>query len=276
MAADALASNIPVAGTEHDEKVRKRPVPPAAQTIDPPGGGRARPVCLPWLRQSAGLSRLDGLYPSAEDFIARRARYLYGRRGSPTSEALADALREIEGPDCVGVALLPSGLATISTALGAQRRRSRAGGRHRLSATRRFLRRGAHALRHHHHLLRPVDRCRHCRADAAAHARGLRGDAGLAVVRDPGRAGDRGRRPRQGRARAHGQYLCDAPLFPRLREGRRPVDPGRHQIYRRPLGCDAGHGIGQQGDLGARLTSISVIAGCAPWGCGSPITTRPA
>jgi hypothetical protein len=28
-AADALASNIPSAGTEHDEKVRKRPVAPA-------------------------------------------------------------------------------------------------------------------------------------------------------------------------------------------------------------------------------------------------------
>ena len=57
------------------------------------------------------------LYPSAEDFLARRSRYLYGRRGTPTSEALEDALRELEGPDCAGVALLPSGLAAISTAL---------------------------------------------------------------------------------------------------------------------------------------------------------------
>jgi cystathionine beta-lyase len=57
------------------------------------------------------------LYPTAEDFLARRARYLYGRRGTPTSEALENALRELEGPDCAGVALLPSGLAAISTAL---------------------------------------------------------------------------------------------------------------------------------------------------------------
>jgi cysteine-S-conjugate beta-lyase len=57
------------------------------------------------------------LYPSAEDFLARRARYLYGRRGTPTSEALENALRELEGPACAGVALLPSGLAAISTAL---------------------------------------------------------------------------------------------------------------------------------------------------------------
>ncbi|HEY6993275.1 MAG TPA: cystathionine beta-lyase [Xanthobacteraceae bacterium] len=57
------------------------------------------------------------LYPTAEDFLARRARYLYGRRGTPTSEALENALRALEGADCAGVALLPSGLAAISTAL---------------------------------------------------------------------------------------------------------------------------------------------------------------
>src|SRR5499426_2921566 len=57
------------------------------------------------------------LYPSAEDFLARRARYLYGRRGTPTSEALENALRALEGPECAGVALVPSGLAAISTAL---------------------------------------------------------------------------------------------------------------------------------------------------------------
>jgi len=57
------------------------------------------------------------LYPSAEDFLARRARYLYGRRGTPTSEALENALGALEGPHCAGVALVPSGLAAISTAL---------------------------------------------------------------------------------------------------------------------------------------------------------------
>jgi cystathionine beta-lyase len=57
------------------------------------------------------------LYPSAEDFIAHRGRYQYGRRGTPTSEALAGALAAIEGADCAGVALLPSGLAAASLAL---------------------------------------------------------------------------------------------------------------------------------------------------------------
>jgi len=57
------------------------------------------------------------LYPSAEDFLAHRARYQYGRRGTPTTEALERALQELEGPRCAGVALLPSGLAAISAAL---------------------------------------------------------------------------------------------------------------------------------------------------------------
>jgi cystathionine beta-lyase len=57
------------------------------------------------------------LYPSAADFVAHRGRYQYGRRGTPTSEALADALAGLEGADCAGVALLPSGLAAASVAL---------------------------------------------------------------------------------------------------------------------------------------------------------------
>src|ERR1700726_3319559 len=57
------------------------------------------------------------LYPSAEDFMAHRARYQYGRRGTPTTEGLELPLKDLEGPNCAGVSLLPSGLAAISTAL---------------------------------------------------------------------------------------------------------------------------------------------------------------
>ena len=57
------------------------------------------------------------LYPTAEDQVAHRSRYQYGRRGTPTSEALEQALAALEGEGCAGVALLPSGLAAISTAL---------------------------------------------------------------------------------------------------------------------------------------------------------------
>jgi len=57
------------------------------------------------------------LYATAADLVAHRAPYQYGRRGTPTSEALEDALRELEGPACAGVSLLPSGAAAVSTAL---------------------------------------------------------------------------------------------------------------------------------------------------------------
>lgn len=56
------------------------------------------------------------LYPSAQDFLAHRARYQYGRRGTPTTEALELALQQLEGSQCAGVSLLPSGLAAISSA----------------------------------------------------------------------------------------------------------------------------------------------------------------
>ena len=57
------------------------------------------------------------LYPTAEDQVDHRSRYQYGRRGTPTSEALENALMELEGASCAGVALLPSGLTAITTAL---------------------------------------------------------------------------------------------------------------------------------------------------------------
>jgi cystathionine beta-lyase len=57
------------------------------------------------------------LYPTAEDQVAHRSRYSYGRRGTPTSEALENALRELDGEACAGVALLPSGLTAIAVAL---------------------------------------------------------------------------------------------------------------------------------------------------------------
>ena len=57
------------------------------------------------------------LYRSAQDYLARRSRYQYGRKGTPTSEALSSAIAELEGPQCAGVALLSSGLAAAALAL---------------------------------------------------------------------------------------------------------------------------------------------------------------
>jgi len=57
------------------------------------------------------------LYPSAEDLHAHRAEYTYGRHGTPTTRALQDVMMKLEGPQCAGVGIAPSGLAAISTAL---------------------------------------------------------------------------------------------------------------------------------------------------------------
>src|SRR6195952_4840731 len=57
------------------------------------------------------------LYPTAEDLHAHRGEYQYGRRGTPTTKALQDALMALEGPQCAGVGIAPSGLAAITTTL---------------------------------------------------------------------------------------------------------------------------------------------------------------
>ncbi|WP_315832626.1 cystathionine beta-lyase [Bradyrhizobium prioriisuperbiae] len=57
------------------------------------------------------------LYPTADDLLHHRSDYQYGRHGTPTTRALQDALRVLEGPQCAGVGLAPSGLSAVSTAL---------------------------------------------------------------------------------------------------------------------------------------------------------------
>jgi cystathionine beta-lyase len=57
------------------------------------------------------------LYPNAEDLHAHRGEFQYGRRGTPTTKALQEALIALEGPKCAGVGIAPSGLAAITTTL---------------------------------------------------------------------------------------------------------------------------------------------------------------
>lgn len=57
------------------------------------------------------------LYPTAAQLHLDHAEFSYGRTGTPTTKAFCDALRALEGSRCEGVALVPSGLAAISTAL---------------------------------------------------------------------------------------------------------------------------------------------------------------
>src|ERR1700730_16771341 len=57
------------------------------------------------------------LYPTADDLHAHRGEFQYGRRGTPTTKALQEALIAVEGPQCAGVGIAPSGLAAITTTL---------------------------------------------------------------------------------------------------------------------------------------------------------------
>ncbi len=55
------------------------------------------------------------LFENTAHLLSKKARYVYGRRGTPTSEALEGAISEIEGAD--GTVLTPSGLSAVSIAL---------------------------------------------------------------------------------------------------------------------------------------------------------------
>lgn len=55
------------------------------------------------------------LYPNTEELYARRQRFTYGTKGTPTTEALESAWTEIAG--AAGTVLAPSGLAAITLAL---------------------------------------------------------------------------------------------------------------------------------------------------------------
>jgi cystathionine beta-lyase len=57
------------------------------------------------------------LYPTADDLHAHRGEFRYARYGTPTTKALQETLMALEGPQCAGVCIAPSGLAAITTTL---------------------------------------------------------------------------------------------------------------------------------------------------------------
>jgi cysteine-S-conjugate beta-lyase len=57
------------------------------------------------------------LYPTADDLHAHHGEFQYGRMGTPTTRALQQALMALEGPQCAGVGIVPSGLSAITTTL---------------------------------------------------------------------------------------------------------------------------------------------------------------
>lgn len=68
-------------------------------------------VNTPIYRGSTVLAR------TVADYVGKTGRYVYGRRGTPTTEALADAITRLEGS--AGTALTSSGLSAITAALTA-------------------------------------------------------------------------------------------------------------------------------------------------------------
>jgi cysteine-S-conjugate beta-lyase len=55
------------------------------------------------------------LYKSVDDILHRRSRYVYGTKGTPTTESLEQAWTELSG--AAGTVLAPSGLAAVTLAL---------------------------------------------------------------------------------------------------------------------------------------------------------------
>ena len=55
------------------------------------------------------------LYPNVEELYARRQRYVYGTKGTPTTDSLEEAWSELSG--AAGTVLAPSGLGAIALAL---------------------------------------------------------------------------------------------------------------------------------------------------------------
>ena len=55
------------------------------------------------------------LSPTVAQFVGRTGRYQYGRRGTPTTDALSEGLAELEGG--AGVVLTPSGLSAVTITL---------------------------------------------------------------------------------------------------------------------------------------------------------------
>lgn len=76
--------------------------------------GRAQDITGPFVNPPV-IHASTVLFDSVDDLLLRRQRYIYGRRGTPTSEALESAVSALEGAE--GTCLFPSGLAAASTAL---------------------------------------------------------------------------------------------------------------------------------------------------------------
>ena len=77
-------------------------------------GGRDKSLTGPFINPPV-IHASTVLFDTVDDMLGRRQHYNYGRRGTPTIEALETAVSDIEG--AAGTVLCPSGLAAVSIAL---------------------------------------------------------------------------------------------------------------------------------------------------------------
>jgi len=133
------------------------------------------------------------LNPTAKDLHAHRGEFQYGRHGTPTTKALQEALMELEGPNCAGVGLAPSGVAAITTTLlGVLKSRgSTARHRQRVPPDTEFLRRLFETLWRGDGLFRSTDRRWDRVALQIEHASCRRRGPRLTILRDAGHSGHR-------------------------------------------------------------------------------------
>jgi cysteine-S-conjugate beta-lyase len=192
-------------------------------------------VNTPIYRGSTVLSR------TVADFTGKRGRYVYGRRGTPTTESLATAITALEGG--AGTALTSSGLSAITTALMSVAR----AGDHVLVAdtvygpTRHFCDTILAGYGIEIGYYDPLA--------GGAIAEMFRQNTRAVFIESPGSlsfeiagcASHRRGRASARRCRIDGQHLGDAGLFPAPRFRCRSFDSSRHKISRRARGREPRH-----------------------------------
>jgi cystathionine beta-lyase len=91
-----------------------KPPPKRGRATRLAGAGRGKDLAGPFVNPPV-VHASTVLFDSVAEMHSGEAKYVYGRRGTPTLNALAEAIRDLEG--AAGTVLCPSGLSAISTAI---------------------------------------------------------------------------------------------------------------------------------------------------------------
>jgi hypothetical protein len=182
------------------------------------------------------------LYPTAGDLHAHRSEFQYGRHGTPTTRALQDVLMALEGSQCAGVGLAPSGLAAISTTLLAVAK----AGDHLLVCDNAYrpTRNFCNGI-----LARYGVETTYFDPLVGSGIEELFKPNTRAVLVEARHSRHRGRGACARRAGHRRQHLGDTAVSSFARAWRRYQHAGRHQIYRRPFRHHVRHHLGQRQSL---------------------------